>query len=187
VAAGMLQTVVTGGFDTATATIANAVEWMAQNPERRDYLREHPELIENAVEEFLRHFPPVHGIARNVVEDMEVGGQLLKAGDRVMISFYAANHDPARFESPYEVRFERANARDHLAYSVGIHRCLGAPLARVELRQIFTEVLRRMPDIRIDYAGAKRYDTIGMINGWIRMPVTFTPGVRSGRESSVTA
>jgi len=82
VAAGMLHTIVTGGFDTAMSLLGNALEWLERNPEAREDLRQHPEKMANAVEEFLRQFPPVHHIARNVVADIELGGQMLRAGDQ---------------------------------------------------------------------------------------------------------
>jgi cytochrome P450 len=178
VAAGMLHTIVTGGFDTAMSLLGNALEWMERNGEARAHLRANPQAMENAVEEFLRNFPPVHHIARNVVEDIELSGQHLKAGDRVLMQFYAANHDPDKFEDPWEIRLDRPNARDHMAYSGGNHRCLGAPLARVEMRHILNEVLRRMPDYCIDRDRAERFEIFRPVHGWARLPATFTPGPR---------
>ena len=179
VAAGMLHTIVTGGFDTAMSLLGNALEWMECNPQAREHLRAHPEAMENAVEEFLRNFPPVHHIARSVVEDIELSGQKLKAGDQVLMQFYAANHDPEKFENPWEIRLDRPNARDHMAYSGGNHRCLGAPLARVEMRHILNEVLRRMPDYRIDRDRAQRFEVFAPVHGWARLLATFSPGPRS--------
>lgn len=183
VAAGMLHTIVTGGFDTATSLLCNALDWLEQHPAERELLRAHPDLMENAVEEFLRQFPPLNNLARNVVNDIEMGGQLLRAGDRVQMSLYAANHDPAKFPDPFKMDFRRENAREHVAYSAGNHRCLGAPLARIELRHVLSEVLRRMPDYRIDRSHAQRMETIGLINGWTRLPATFTPGHREAAAS----
>jgi len=182
VAAGMLHTIVTGGFDTATSLLCNALDWMERHPEAREHLRQNPDKMENAVEEFLRNFPPLHNLARNVVEDIEIGGQLLKAGDKVLMSLYAANHDPEKFDDPWEVQFERANARDHMAYSAGNHRCLGAPLARLELRHILNEVLRRFPDYVIDREAARHFETIGILNGWHSLPASFTSGPRAARD-----
>jgi len=180
VAAGMLNTVVTGGFDTATSLLCNALDWLDRNPEQRAFLHAHPERMENAVEEFLRMFPPLCNLARNVVEDCELGGQHLRAGDRVLLSLNAANHDPRKFPAPFEVQLDRANAREHLSYSAGNHRCLGAPLARVELRHVLHEVLRRMPDFAIDRERARRFATIGLTNGWDLLPARFSPGIREG-------
>lgn len=179
VAAGMLHTIVTGGFDTATSLLCNALDYIDRNPEARAFLSTHPEAMENAVEEFLRQFPPLNNLARNVVADTELGGQQLKAGDRVQLFLYAANHDPAKFEDPFEMHFDRKNAREHLAYSSGNHRCLGSPLARIELRHVLNEVLRRMPDYRIDRMRAKRFESTHVINGWHLLPATFTPGEKA--------
>ena len=179
VGAAMLHTIVTGGFDTATSVLCNALYWLDGHPEEREFLRQNPDAMGNAVEEFLREFPPVHNLARNVVEDVELGGQLLKAGDKVLMSLYAANHDPEKFEDPWTVKLDRPNARDHRAYSAGNHRCLGAPLARVELRHVLNEVLRRLPDYRIDHSRAQPFETFRIVGGWSCLPATFTPGPRS--------
>lgn len=179
VAAGMLHTVVTGGFDTAVSLLCNALDWMERNPEQRAWLRADPARMENAVEEFLRYFPPLENLARNVVADIELGGQQLHAGDKVLMSLYAANHDPEHFEAPWEMRLDRHNAREHLAYSAGPHRCLGSPLARIEIRHVLNEVIQRMPDYKIDRAGARKFETLAPVNGWHELPATFTPGPRS--------
>ena len=179
VAAGMLHTIVTGGFDTATAMFTTTLGWLSNNPDRRQHLREHPELHENAVEEFLRMFTPLHNLARSVTQDLELRGQHLKAGDRVLMSLYGANHDPLKFSDPYVIDFERDNARDHVSYSSGNHRCLGSPLARLELRHLLGQVLERIPDFTVDWSRSVRNATIGVIDGWDRMHATFTPGPKS--------
>lgn len=178
VAAGMLLTIVTGGFDTATAMFAHSLKWLAENPERRAWLREHPEAHENTVDELLRHFTPLHSLARNATRDIELGGQTIKAGERVLMSLWGANHDPAKFADPFEVRFDRENARDHVSYSSGCHRCVGSSLARIELRHLLGEILNRLPDFRID--SCERQDTIGVIDGWKYMNASFTPGRKIG-------
>jgi len=100
---------------------------------------------------------------------------MLRAGDQVLMQFYAANHDPEKFPDPWAFQLDRANARDHMAYSAGNHRCLGAPLARVEMTHILNEVLRRMPDYRIDRDRAQRFEIFRPVHGWARLPATFAP------------
>lgn len=179
-ACGMLVTVVTGGFDTATAMMANSLEWLETNPDQREFLRANPEALPNAVEEFLRFFPPLQCLARNATRDVELGGKLIRAGDRVLMSFYGANHDPAKFPDPEQIRFDRKNARDHVSYSAGPHRCLGAALARLEVPYLLGQILQRLPDYRIDHARSERVDTIGVVDGWKHLNATFTPGRRAG-------
>ena len=180
VAVGMLHVVLTGGFDTAISILSDGFSWLEENPDRRDLLRNHPNMIDNAADEFMRMWPPVLNLIRNVTQDVQLGGFPLRAGDQVSCSIQAANHDPSHFGNPYEVQLDRKNARDQLAFSAGNHRCLGAPLGRLELRHVFSEVLRRVPDYKIDRSRAQRKATISPTRGWETMPITFTPGKREG-------
>lgn len=175
IAVGMLIALVTGGFDTTTALIANALYWLEDQPEARDRIIADQAALDNAVEEFLRAFPPTHGTARNVVRDIELCGQTLHDGERVMLSWAAANYDPTKFECPHEVRIDRPNAREHVAFGGGFHRCLGAPLAKIEIKIVIRTILQRIPDYRIDRAAVRRYPTAGLINGYLTMPMTFAP------------
>jgi len=180
VAVGMLHIVLTGGFDTAICILSDGFNWLEENPDKRELLRNHPEMIDNAADEFMRMWPPVLNLVRNVTQDIQFGGFMLRAGDQVSCSIQAANHDPDHFENPYEVQLDRKNARDQLAFSAGNHRCLGAPLGRLELRHVFSEVLRRIPDYKIDRSQARRKPTISPTRGWETMPITFTPGQPEG-------
>jgi cytochrome P450 len=108
-----------------------------------------------------------------------VGGQHIEAGDRLVLSWSSANFDESVFDRPDEVILDRFPNR-HQAFGLGIHRCLGSNLARAEFAVVLEEVLRRLPDYVIDAERARHYPTIGIVNGWITLPATFTAGPRAG-------
>jgi cytochrome P450 len=165
-----------GGLDTTAALLSNTVLYLAENPHERRRLRERPELLSSACEEMLRYFSPVQNLARNVTEDCELGGRTLRAGDRVLVSWAAANRDPAHFPNPEEVDLERSPNR-HQAFGLGTHRCVGAALARREFEVAIGELLRVIPDFSVEVEAARRYDRVGANNGWTSMPIVFEPGL----------
>lgn len=172
VAVAML--VILGGVHTTTALFAHTMRWLADHPEQRERLRTEPELLDAATDEFLRVFPPVSGFARTCTRDVEVGGQRMRAGDRVWLWFASANRDPAVFPEPDQVRLDRAPNR-HVSFGVGIHRCIGLHHARVWFQIMLRRVLDRMPDYEVDQDGVRQYDAIGHINGLANLPIRFTP------------
>jgi len=175
----MLFLVLVGGVDTTTSLIANGLRWLSQHPDVRDRLQEDPELLPTAREEMLRYFTPTQGLARTVTRDTELAGVPLKVGDRVFMSFAAANRDPAQFTEPDEVQVDRMPNR-HASFGLGVHRCLGSHIARLEFDVVLSEILRRLPDYAVDDEASKRYTTVGVVNGWEKMPFTFSPGLREG-------
>ncbi len=175
---GMLSALVFGGFGTTASIVLNSLLWLDDKPEWRARLPADDRLRDEAVDELLRFFPPNHGTARTVVRDVEIRGHHLRKGDRVMLSWVAANRDPAKFENPNEVLIGRANARDHLSFGAAHHRCLGAPLARVDVSHILKEVLTRLPDYRIDRSRLEALPSFASTAGFRTMPATFTPGPR---------
>ncbi len=170
----VMHLVVAGGVDTTTALIANSLFWLHEHPEARQQLIDEPELRASAREEFLRVFTPTQATARTAVFDTELDGVAIARGERVLLSWAAANRDPAVFEDPETVRLDRDPNR-HLTFGAGQHRCLGSHFARVNFDVVLDEVLARIPDYVVDTAHAQRYKTIGIINGWVSMPATFTP------------
>ena len=101
------------------------------------------------------------------------------AGDRMFLSYAMCNHDPASFPDPDEIVLDRF-PNPHAAFGLGVHRCIGSNLARLDFKYMLREALRRMPDYRIDHAGKEQYESIGTINGYKHLPATFTPGRREG-------
>lgn len=176
IATGMLLALVTGGFDTTTSLLAHALMWLDDHRGVWPRLLGDPKAMDNAIDEFLRAFPPIHGTARNITTETELCGQTLVPGERVLLSWAAANHDPRKFECPHEVRIDRRNAKEHQAFGGGVHRCLGAPLARVEIRMIFETMLRELPSYKIIKEGVRRYPTAGQVNGFLAMPFRVAEG-----------
>ena len=120
-----------GGHETTTSLLGSSVAALLAHPSQWTLLRDTPELMPSAVEEFLRYDGPSHSIARVVTESMTWGGQHMKAGDRVFAMVGAANRDPRAFDRPDALDITRSPNR-HLTFGQGIHFCLGAPLARLE-------------------------------------------------------
>ncbi|MCU1656993.1 MAG: cytochrome [Pseudonocardiales bacterium] len=175
VAAEMVFMLLTGGIDTSTGLIAHAVCYLSAHPEQRDRLIADPELIPGAADEMLRYFSPGTGVARTAVEDTELGDAPIRAGERVFLALGSANGDPDEFAEPDRLELTR-EANRHLAFGAGLHRCLGAFLAKAELVLLLRETLRRMPDLHVDESGVRAYPTIPLISGFQAMPATFTPG-----------
>jgi cytochrome P450 len=174
----MCTLIIAGGVDTTTGLVASALHWLSNNrPERREMI-EHPERLPIACEEFLRYFTPTQALARTVTHDVELRGQRLRAGERVLLSWASANRDPEIFDRPDELRIDRLPNR-HVAFGLGVHRCLGSNLARAEFAIIVRQVLERIPDFTVT-EDAQPYESIGIVNGWATMPATFTPGAKRG-------
>lgn len=174
----LLFTVISGGVDTTTALLSNAVEYLDRHRDVRQRLIDDPELLPAATEEFLRHFTPVQNVARTIAKDVEIEGTQLCPGDRVLMSFASANFDDDEFPDADAFVLDRSPNR-HVAFGMGKHRCIGAALARNEFQAMLEEVLNRMPDYEIDRSGIEQYPSKGIVNGWIHLPATFAPGTRS--------
>ena len=167
---GTCHLLLLGGLDTVTATLDCAIAYLASHPERRRALVEDPTLVPAAVEELLRHETPVMMVPRVVTQDVEIGGVQCKAGDGATLLLGAADCDPAEFDAPEEVRFDRPNNR-HLAFGGGPHRCLGSHLARLELRVAIEEFHRRIPEYELA-PGAELHYSPG-IRQADRLPLLF--------------
>jgi cytochrome P450 len=128
------------GLDTTAWAIRSSLWHLAQNQEAQSQLRDDPDLIPAAVEEFLRTLSPVQGMARTCMKDTVVSGEEIKAGERVVLMFGAGNRDPEAYDDPNEIAIDRENNR-HLAFGAGIHRCLGSNLGRQEVVVALEEFL----------------------------------------------
>jgi cytochrome P450 len=136
------------GHEATVNVIGNGVLALLNNPDQMEALRLNPDLIEPAVEELLRFDTPLHLFKRWALEDLEIGGQRLKFGDQVAVLLGAANHDPAVFAEPEKLDLSRENNR-HVSFGLGVHYCLGAPLARLELQTALPVLLQRLPDLQL--------------------------------------
>lgn len=174
----LLFMLLNGGIDTSTALIASMFLYLGEHPDERAALAADATLIPTAVDEMLRYFTPGPGVARTVARPVDIGGQHLEPGDRVWLALGSANYDTDIFADPEQVKPDRDNSGKHLSFGFGMHRCLGAFLAPMEMAVLLEEVLRRLPDYRIDRDRVQHYPTIPLVNGYIAMPATFTPGPR---------
>jgi cholest-4-en-3-one 26-monooxygenase len=135
-----------GGAETTRTVIGSIIRELALRPDQRRLLVEHPELLSTtAVEEFIRFVSPILNMRRTVTEEHELHGQTLREGDQVVLMYAAANRDPRAFTDPDRLDVTRPDNR-HVAFGFGTHFCLGAWLARLELRVMFQELLRRIPE-----------------------------------------
>ncbi len=169
----IMAMVMMAGLDTTANAAGTMFELIAANPEVRQALVDDPSKIPQAVEEFLRYATPLHASGRTATADVEVEGCPVGAGDKVLLNWLAANHDPAEFDDPDTLNIERFPNR-HFAFGTGPHRCLGIHLARLQLKLLAEEVLKRLPDYQVDEAAVERY--VGVTRGLSALPVTFTPG-----------
>ena len=145
---------------------------LIEHPEERARLLSDPSLLPTAVEEMLRWVTPVMHFRRTATCDTELGGVPIKENDKVILYYSSANRDEDIF--PDGDRFDVGRTpNEHLAFGAGEHFCLGASLARLEIRIMFEELLRRLPDIELD--GPVRRLRSNFINGYKEIPVRFTP------------
>ncbi len=166
------------GHDTTRNTTATGMHALLEHPLALEEVREDPSLVAGAVEEILRYTSVVQWFNRTATTDTELGGQPIAADDRVVMWYSSASRDEAVFDDPQTFDIHRVKP-DHDAFGGGgRHFCLGAGLARLELRVIFEEVTRRLTDLRLAGDVARLPST--WANGLLTLPVTFTPGPREG-------
>lgn len=158
------------GLDTVFATLNNIFVWLAENPERRQEIIANPDNIAGAVEELLRVFSVTFS-GRTLTQDYEIRGVKLKKGDKITSILPACNYDPEVFANPTEVNFHRPR-KPILAFAGGAHSCMGAHLARLEVKVSVTEFLRRIPDFRIKEGTAIEYWPGGVV-GPKTVPLTW--------------
>jgi hypothetical protein len=156
------------GIDTTWSAIGASLWHLAKTPADRDRLVAEPGLLPTAAEEFLRAYAPVT-MARLVKEDMRWGGVDMKADDWILLSFPAANRDPGQFDRAGEVVIDREDNR-HAAFGLGVHRCVGSHLARMELRVALETWLERIPRFTLDDLAAVRWSA-GQIRGPRALPL----------------
>jgi cytochrome P450 family 142 subfamily A polypeptide 1 len=163
-----------GGDETTRHVITGGMLALLEWPDQRAQLAANLDSLPVAVEELLRWISPIKNMARTVVGDVELHGQQLGDGDQVILLYPSANRDEAVFADPDRPDLRR-DPNPHLAFGFGPHFCLGASLARLELRLMFREVLTRLPDLELDTADALPFRPSNFISGPEAMPVRFTP------------
>jgi len=168
-----------GGDETTRHVITCGMLALLDNPDQRALLADQPEMPSTAVEELLRWVTPIKNMSREVTEDVELHGQVLEKGQKVILMYPSANRDDEVFEDPYRFDVMR-DPNPHLAFGFGPHFCLGASLARLELKVMFSELLRRLPDLELATDDPLPFRESNFIVGPEAMPVRFTPSAPTG-------
>ena len=169
---GYYTIVATAGHDTTSAAMAGGLEALIENPDQLARLQAEPELIPNAVEEMIRWTSPVRHFMRTAQADTEILGQEIRKGEWLYLSYKAANLDPQVFEDPLRFDVTRKNANQQISFGVGVHFCLGATLARNELRSLFSHVLPRIEEIAFD--GTPTTAKTTFVGGHKTLPIRYT-------------
>ncbi|RSN10583.1 cytochrome P450 [Nonomuraea sp. WAC 01424] len=170
--ASMSDGLLTGGHDTSTSMLALGALWLMRNPEQAAKVREVDGYVNDVVEELLRYMTVVQvAFPRFAREDLELHGVQIKKGEMVLCSLTGANRDPSLGPDMNEVRPGRETAGSHLAFGHGIHRCIGAPLAQMEMRIAFPALLRRFPGLHV--SGEVPFRELAIVYGVKELPVAW--------------
>lgn len=160
------------GNETTRTVTSQGMRWLDEYPEQRELLVKNPSLIPTGIEEMLRVNPPVMHFRRTLTETVELRGKTLAKGDKVVMWYGSANRDEEVFAEPDRFDVTR-NPNDHLSFGIGEHFCIGAHIARMQLNAIFTQLLTRLPDMRL--AGPPKRLRGNFVDGIVEMPVRFSP------------
>jgi len=169
--AGYYAIIATAGHDTTSSSLAGGLEALLRHPDQLRALQNDPSRIPNAVSEIIRWVSPVRHFMRQAQGDYRLGGVCLRAGDWLLLSYLSANRDDAVFPDPFRFDIDRRNADEHLAFGIGVHFCLGAHLARMELEAFFRELLPRLEHAEL--AGQPESMATTFVGGPKRLPIRY--------------
>jgi cytochrome P450 len=169
----ILHTLLSAGGESTTSLLGNAVRLLADDQDLQQRLRQQPELIPNFVEEALRLESPFRCHLRSVPKDTTLGDLNIPAGATLLMLWGAANRDPATFDRPDEIVLDRP--RRHVTFGRGIHNCVGAPLARLEARIVFTVLLEHTSSITLDPAQRPAWVNSLLVRRHEHLPVQLVP------------
>ena len=167
---GTLMLLLVAGNETTRSLIGNGMLALLKNPDQLQRLRENPDLVESAIDEMLRYDSPVQFIIRVVMEDVEFKGKRFRAGQKVLVLVGASNRDPSVFTDPGTMDIGRQE-KSHLSFGRGIHYCLGSPLALLEARVAFANLIERFSSIELVTEPEFRDQIVlrGVESLWIRV------------------
>ena len=169
---GNLLLLIVGGNDTTRNSISGGVLAFNRFPGEFAKLRANPKLLPNAVSEIIRWQTPLAHMRRRATQDIEMHGQTIRKGDKVVMWYISGNRDEEVWERPDDLMIERSNARAHLAFGFGIHRCMGNRLAEMQLRIVWEEILRRFETIEV--VGEPVRVRSNFVRGYSELPVRVT-------------
>jgi cytochrome P450 len=169
---GYYVIIATAGHDTTAAAMAGGLRALAEHPDQLQLLRREPDRLPNAVDEMIRWTAPVRHFMRTAQLDTEVAGVEIAKGDWLYLSYLAGNLDPEVFEDPLRFDVTRPNADKHIAFGYGIHFCLGAQLARMELRSLFGQLVPRLESLEL--SGEPQTAKTTFVGGHKTVPIRYT-------------